>query len=111
MCGGRVEKVPCSNVVHMFKSHTYSIHTKANNGPLYNNDRIAEIWLDEEYKKYYYRSVGHTKDRNFGDIKERLELKKNLGCKSFRWFLENVHPKMGVPDEIRDPADKEFRKL
>ncbi|CAG9810414.1 unnamed protein product [Chironomus riparius] len=109
MCGGQVNKIPCSVVVHMFKSHTYSVNTKANDGALYNNDRIAEIWLDEEYKKYYYRSVGHTKDRNFGNITERLELKKSLGCKSFKWFLENVHPKMGVPDEIRRPEDKEFR--
>jgi hypothetical protein len=30
-----------------------------------------------------------------------LELKKKIGCKSFKWFMENVHS-IPVPDEIND---------
>jgi polypeptide N-acetylgalactosaminyltransferase len=67
------------------------------------------VWLDE-YKRYYYRTVGDTKKRKFGDISERLEIKKNLNCKSFKWFLENVHPKMQIPEKIRDEQFENDKK-
>lgn len=102
MCGGRVEMIPCAVAAHMFKFHTYSHNSKGKGGSIFNTDRIAEIWLDDEYKKYYYNSMGHTKNRNYGDITERMELKKKLGCKSFKWFLETLHPKMQFPEHIRD---------
>ena len=115
MCGGRVELIPCSVVAHMFKSHTYETKVKSQNSVLYNNDRIAEIWLDDEYKKYYYRSVGDTKNRDYGNITERLELKKQLGCKSFKWFHENVHPNLVIAEYLSDETwkkkEEEEKKL
>ncbi|XP_070507842.1 inactive polypeptide N-acetylgalactosaminyltransferase-like protein 5 [Chironomus tepperi] len=102
MCGGRVELIPCAVVTHMFKTHTYETKVKSKNSVLYNNDRIAEIWLDDEYKKYYYRTVGDTKTRDYGNITERLILKKELNCKSFKWYMENVNPKRYIPDNLKD---------
>ncbi|KAL7011728.1 hypothetical protein ACKWTF_014411 [Chironomus riparius] len=110
MCGGRVEMIPCAVAAHMFKSHTYSHNSKGKGGARFNTDRIAEIWLDDEYKKYYYNAMGHTKDRYYGDITERMELKKKLGCKSFKWFLETLHPKMPLPEHVRDFDDEERQK-
>ena len=102
MCGGRVEMIPCAVAAHMFKFHTYSQSSKGKGGSRFNTDRIAEIWLDDEYKKYYYNAMGSTKHRYYGDITERMELKKKLGCKSFKWFLETLHPKMPFPENVRD---------
>lgn len=69
----------------------------------WNTDRIAEVWLGD-YLRYYYRTTGDTKNRNYGDISERLEIKKKIGCKSFDWFVKNVYPKVPIPDNIRDPT-------
>ncbi len=60
--------------------------------------RLVEVWLDE-YKEHYYAKRPDIKGRSYGDISERLELRKKLQCKSFSWYLQNVYKELPLPNE------------
>lgn len=99
-CGGRVEISPCSHVGHLFRSSSpYSFGDKQVGDVLYANlIRVAEVWLDE-WRHFFYRintpiKMILLKNRTqiLEQIDERKELRKQLKCNSFKWFLDNVWP-------------------
>ena len=34
---------------------------------------------------------------DFGDVSDRKALREQLQCKSFQWFIDNVHPEIVIP--------------
>lgn len=36
---------------------------------------------------------------DFGDISDRIKLRENLGCKSFKWFLTEIYSELFIPGE------------
>ncbi|XP_017752238.1 PREDICTED: putative polypeptide N-acetylgalactosaminyltransferase 9 isoform X2 [Eufriesea mexicana] len=107
MCGGTLEIVPCSHVGHIFRKRSPYKWRSGVNVLKRNSIRLSEVWLDE-YAKYYYQRIGHDKGK-YGDVSERKALRKKLGCKSFKWYLDNVYPELFIPGEA--VASGEIRHL
>lgn len=99
-CGGSIKMPLCSRVAHMARNGRFY----ANNHPggvrkmrLDNTIRFVEVWADE-YKIYFY-GVNPDVSPLSTDISERQKLRKDLKCKSFRWYLRNIDPENVVLEE------------
>ncbi|GFX03331.1 polypeptide N-acetylgalactosaminyltransferase 1 [Trichonephila clavipes] len=98
MCGGSLEIIPCSHVGHVFRSfHPYKFPGNKDTHGI-NTVRTVEVWMDD-YKKYFYYHRPDLKNTDYGNISERLQLKKQLKCKSFQWYLDNIYPEKFIFDK------------
>ncbi len=39
------------------------------------------------------------KRKQHDDITDRLALRNRLGCKNFKWYLDNIYPELDIPDD------------
>ncbi|XP_041099262.1 polypeptide N-acetylgalactosaminyltransferase 11-like [Polyodon spathula] len=95
MCGGKLLIIPCSRVGHIFRKRRPYGSPGGQDTMAHNSLRLAHVWMDE-YKEQYFALRPELRSRNYGDISERLAVRKRLHCNSFKWYLDHIYPEMQV---------------
>ncbi|XP_060601725.1 polypeptide N-acetylgalactosaminyltransferase 2-like [Ruditapes philippinarum] len=102
LCNGVVEILLCSRVGHHdLDNEIHGVPSGKQNIYLKNIKRVAEIWMDD-HKRFFYYTKPSARMLNLGSVMERKSLRKNLKCKNFKWYLDNVYKELRLPltDEI-----------
>lgn len=105
MCGGRLEIIPCSRVGHVFRRRRPYGSPNGEDTLTHNSLRVAHVWMDE-YKENYFIIRPDAREKPYGDISERVALRKHLQCKSFDWYMKNIYPEISPPQAKSDKAKK-----
>ena len=63
---------------------------------LCNNKRLARTWLDEFEILYNFTLSSVSLKEDCGIPEKMLKIKKELKCKPFHWYLQNVYPELTV---------------
>uniref|UniRef100_UPI003AAD19A4 polypeptide N-acetylgalactosaminyltransferase 11 n=1 Tax=Centroberyx gerrardi TaxID=166262 RepID=UPI003AAD19A4 len=93
MCGGQLLIVPCSRVGHIFRKRRPYGSPGGQDTMAHNSLRLAHVWMDE-YKEQYFSLRPELRERGYGDISERVALRRRLQCRSFHWYLDTIYPEM-----------------
>lgn len=97
MCGGTLLILPCSHVGHVFRKKTpYKFPGGTNKVIFRNTRRLVDVWTDE-YVSYFHNALPDLLTVEAGDLSKRVQLREDLKCKSFRWYLENIYPEAPLP--------------
>jgi len=99
-CGGTLKMIPCARIGHVFRNSKYwkgQAYLVDNNLIVRNKLRAADVWMDEFADIAYLAMATLPDGYSVGDTSEQKRKRKELGCKSYQWYHENVFQELKVP--------------
>lgn len=99
-CGGSIELLPCSRVGHVFRKRRPYGSPNGVDTMIRNSLRAAKVWMDD-FIDYFLQQQPTAKLVDYGDIRERQQLRQSLQCKNFSWYLKNIYPELVLPGETK----------
>ncbi|KAF7462016.1 Hypothetical predicted protein [Marmota monax] len=94
MCGGQLYIIPCSRVGHVVRNQIKR-DPDLERAVIENYLRVVHVWMDE-HKAHFFNRRPALKFKSYGNVSERVKLRKQLKCKSFQWYLDTIFPELEV---------------
>nr|XP_027799121.1 inactive polypeptide N-acetylgalactosaminyltransferase-like protein 5 [Marmota flaviventris] len=94
MCGGQLYIIPCSRVGHVIRNQIKR-DPDLERAVIENYLRVVHVWMDE-HKAHFFNRRPALKFKSYGNVSERVKLRKQLKCKSFQWYLDTIFPELEV---------------
>nr|CAI5843917.1 unnamed protein product [Callosobruchus analis] len=110
MCGGSLELIPCSRVGHIFRHRRPYGSPDGVDTMLHNSLRVAYVWMDE-YKDFFLKQRPESRNVQYGDISSRIQLRQELKCFDFDWYLKNVYPELALPTDDESRLKKKWSQV
>ncbi|XP_019763497.2 polypeptide N-acetylgalactosaminyltransferase 35A [Dendroctonus ponderosae] len=110
MCGGSLHLIPCSRVGHIFRHRRPYAAPDGQDTMLYNSLRVANVWMDE-YKQYFLSQNKQAAGIDFGNVSSRIQLRKELKCHDFDWYIKNVYPELSLPSDDQERLRRKWSAL
>jgi polypeptide N-acetylgalactosaminyltransferase len=107
MCGGSLDIIPCSRVGHVFRKRRPYGASEVDS-MVRNSLRVARVWMDG-YIDNYFKVNPNARHVDYGNVDDRMELRRTLGCKDFKWYLDNIYPDL-LPPSDEDDDQRRARK-
>lgn len=106
LCGGELLEVPCSRIAHTFRWYNPYRFLDNTDYVAKNFVRVAEVWMDD-WKQYLYKTNPERyANVDPGDLTKQKEIRKQLNCKPFDYYIHYIAPEMLVFFSI--PRDDDF---
>ncbi|CAM1309505.1 GALNT10 (predicted) [Pycnogonum litorale] len=88
-CGGQMVDAPCSRIGHIYRKFAPFPNPGIGDFLSRNYKRLIVAWMDE-YGEYIYKRKPNIRNIDPGDLSKPRKIRKDLNCKPFKWFMENV---------------------
>lgn len=91
-CGGTIDILPCSHVGHVFRAGGFPYKMNGEQ-VMVNQGRVAEVWLNDAYRKRFYYFQPEIKNMDLGEgLAQRTKISER--CRTFDWYVNNIYPSL-----------------
>lgn len=60
------------------------------------------------FQDYFLKQRPDAKKVKYGDVSSRIQLRKELKCHDFDWYLKNVFPELALPTDNEERLRKKW---
>lgn len=66
---------------------------------------------EPDFQQYFLSQNKPAAGMDFGNVSSRIQLRKELKCQDFDWYIKNVYPELSLPSDDQERLRKKWSAL